>query len=272
MQLGNVYRFGMYDSKEHYPTTKLTQPRPAISFEMEFIQNCDKDAVAYINDKAYRLTPRTVVLRKPEQTCQTRLHFKSYFIHIRIERENPLYDELSRLPDYYPFINGATYQSLFEEYIKHNARTDENLRDYFSTAKILEIVYHLQKDASRNENFQKLYPDNANNQFLQKAVTYMKAHYDEKITLEKLGEITGYSPNHFRKIFQNVLGVSPQKYLESVRIAQAKYHLLSTTLSLAEIAYACGFSSQAHFSMAFKADTGTTPNAFRAAAVADYLL
>ena len=78
--------------------------------------------------------------------------------------------------------------------------------------------------------------------------------------------------DYFRKIFQNVLGVSPQKYLESVRIAQAKYHLLSTTLSLAEIAYACGFSSQAHFSMAFKADTGTTPNAFRAAAVADYLL
>ena len=273
MELGKIDRFGMYDSKEYYPSTKVTQPRPVVAFELEFIKDCDKDSIAYINGKAYHLTPSTILVRKPEQTCNTRLHFKAYFIHLRIEKESPLYAELSRLPNYFPFINGATYQSLFEEYIKHNARNGENVNDFFSAAKLLEIFYHLQKDSQRNENYSKLYPHSgADNRFLQDAVAYMKAHYDEKLTLERLGEATGYSPNYFRKIFKEVLGVSPQKYLESIRIAQAKYQLLSTTLPLAEIAYGCGFSSQAHFSLAFKSATGTTPNAFRAAAVADYLL
>ncbi len=211
--LKNIDRFGMYDSREYYPNTKITQPRPVVSFEFEFIKDCDKDAVAYIDGNSYRLTPRTILVRKPMQTCNTRLHFQAYFIHLRLEKESPLYSKLSSLPNYFPFINGTTYQSLFEEYIKHNARNEENINDFFSAAKLLEIFYHLQKDAPRNENYTKLYAHtDANNRFLQDAVAYMKAHYDEKITLEKLGEITGYSPNYFRKIFTEVFGVSPQKY------------------------------------------------------------
>ena len=107
---------------------------------------------------------------------------------------------------------------------------------------------------------------------LQQAITYITQHYNHPISIIFLANLCNYSPEHFSKKFREIFGVSPQKYLEAIRIAQAKYHLLSTTLSLAEIAYGCGFSSQAHFSMAFKTATGTTPNEFRLASVADYLL
>jgi len=62
----------------------------------------------------------------------------------------------------------------------------------------------------------------------------------------------------------------PQKYIEELRLRQAKFLLISTTYSLAEISYSCGFSSQAYFSLVFKNTTGQTPNAFRKIALAAY--
>ncbi len=269
MKIGEHIEFGMFDSRVVFPNLKITAKRLAKYFELEYVVDCDKDATSYIDDKSFRLSPHTVLIRKPGQHCNTRLHFKAYYIHLHIEKENPLFDEFSALLSYYPFINDATYQTVFEAFLHHNARNHENVHDHFSTAKILELLYYLQKDTPRNKQFGRLYP-NANNRFLQDAISHMKTHYDEKITLEALGELTGYTPNHFRTVFTALMGVSPQKYLEELRLTQAKYLLLSTNEPLAEIAYECGFSSQAYFTQVFKRATLLTPNEFRATAVAEY--
>jgi AraC-like DNA-binding protein len=52
-------------------------------------------------------------------------------------------------------------------------------------------------------------------------------------------------------------------YILDTRIKKAKYLLLNTQLSVAEIAYACGFSSPAYFSTVFKSRSRQTPKTFR---------
>ena len=57
--------------------------------------------------------------------------------------------------------------------------------------------------------------------------------------------------------------MSPFNWLRALRIERAKELLASSTLPLAEIALAVGFSTQPEFTTAFKRATGVTPGAWR---------
>jgi AraC family transcriptional regulator len=81
--------------------------------------------------------------------------------------------------------------------------------------------------------------------------------------LVDIASLTGYSPDHFSRLFKQSFEQSPHQYVLSRRIERAKTMLLNETQSIAEIALVCGFASQAHMTSAFKRYTGTTPGAFR---------
>ena len=99
----------------------------------------------------------------------------------------------------------------------------------------------------------------------------MKKNYENNILLKDLGELTGYSPNHFQRLFTETMGISPSKYLENLRVNKAKYLLMENEKTLSEIAYQCGFSSQAYFSKVFKKHTLLSPFEFQTNALFKYL-
>lgn len=70
---------------------------------------------------------------------------------------------------------------------------------------------------------------------------------------------------HFTRAFQLTTGLSPLRWQRALRIERAKALLYSSKLSLAQIAYECGFADQAHFTRAFAAATGACPGAWRRA-------
>jgi AraC family transcriptional regulator len=79
------------------------------------------------------------------------------------------------------------------------------------------------------------------------------------------GEV-GYSPDHFSRLFKQAFEQSPHQYVLSRRIERGMAILRDETMSIAEVASACGFSSQGHFTTVFKQRTGTTPGAYRKSA------
>lgn len=269
MNVGKIIKYGVFNSKRAYANLKTTPVRTVRYFEFDFILSCDNHAMSYIDQRQRKLAPDTLVLRKPSQKSNSRLHFKCYCLHLEVERGAPLWSELSALPDFYPFINGETYRTLFEALFRHLIKQTDVENDYFTCAKILELIYHLKKDARQNEKVDKS-PVKRESLSVQKVVSYLKKHYQDKISLQTLGEKVGYSPNHLQRIFTSVTGVSPQAYLESLRIGQAKYLLSKEENSLADIAYACGFSSQSYFSKIFKKHTLLTPYEFRKNAAFSY--
>ena len=109
----------------------------------------------------------------------------------------------------------------------------------------------------------------------------IEARLAEALALDDLAEAAGLSPFHFAKMFKASFGVPPHRYVTERRIARAK-DLLGKDLpgkslpgedfsaagreSLAEVALACGFASQSHFTRRFKQATGFTPAAWRGAA------
>ncbi|SFU42586.1 AraC family transcriptional regulator [Methylobacterium sp. 174MFSha1.1] len=98
----------------------------------------------------------------------------------------------------------------------------------------------------------------------------IEARLAEALTLEVLSEAAGLSTFHFAKMFKASFGLAPHRYVTERRIARAK-DLLARDLSgrwvsLAEVALACGFASQSHFTRRFAQATGLTPAAWRGAA------
>lgn len=96
-----------------------------------------------------------------------------------------------------------------------------------------------------------------------RVVEFVEANLAQNIGLTELAELTGYSPDHFSRLFKRTLGVPAYQYVLSRRVERAKGMLLDRTRSMAEIAQACGFSTQAHLCSAFKLRTGITPGTFR---------
>ena len=74
---------------------------------------------------------------------------------------------------------------------------------------------------------------------------------------------TGMSEVYFRKLFKEECGMSPSKYLISLRIAHAKNLITYENLSISEIAIASGFSDIYYFSRQFKKTTGLTPTEYK---------
>ena len=71
------------------------------------------------------------------------------------------------------------------------------------------------------------------------------------------------SQRTFQRLILKNLGISPSELLTEVRLSQAAHMLHDRAEKIADIAIKCGFSSQAHFSTAFKDAMGQTPRQYR---------
>lgn len=94
-------------------------------------------------------------------------------------------------------------------------------------------------------------------------VGHIEAGIDQDLRLASLADVAGMSVYHFARSFRETAGVSPHAYVLSRRIRRSQELLQWGKGSLAEVAIACGFSSQAHFTTAFQRSVGVTPGAYR---------
>lgn len=96
-----------------------------------------------------------------------------------------------------------------------------------------------------------------------RVVDYVESSIDRDLDLRSLANIAAMSSYHFARRFKETVGVSPHAYVLMRRVRRAVHLLERKGLSLAQIAAACGFSSQAHFTTAFRTQIGVTPSAYR---------
>ena len=92
---------------------------------------------------------------------------------------------------------------------------------------------------------------------------YVSEHLADEITLADLARVAGLSTFHFARMFAGALGLPPQRYLSRLRLEKAMVEIEAGKLSLSQIAFISGFSSQGSFARAFRRATGLTPGQFR---------
>ena len=96
---------------------------------------------------------------------------------------------------------------------------------------------------------------------VQRAREYIEAHLDDAIELTTLAQICGRDRWQLSRDFRAVLGASPYRYAVLRRLDRART-LMRAGNSLADVASACGFADQSHFTRHFKKTFGMTPKAW----------
>lgn len=95
-------------------------------------------------------------------------------------------------------------------------------------------------------------------------ITYLDAHYNEKISLDAIAQNMYLSSVYISKIFKDETGESPINYLIKIRLEKAKDMLVSSDYdSIKKIANAVGYDDAYHFSKLFKKYYGVSPLHFR---------
>lgn len=262
MQICKITGYGLWDSAVKRPDLSVTKPRILKRYELEYYLSASDDAKITIDGREYVPMPGTLFFGKPGQCRSSVLGFRCLCLHVLFPEDSPYPAALADAPDFYQIIDSDRYASIFESLILHlNGDRSAPFSDLIN-ARLLEIVYLLQRDAQTNRNCPAFF-DRSRSRFIPQTVEFIRENYASRLTLADLAAVAGYSPNYFHHVFTTVMGRTPQQYLLEERIRAAKRLLVQGELPLSEIAYACGFSSQSHFCQQFKQITHTTPMQYR---------
>ncbi len=100
-------------------------------------------------------------------------------------------------------------------------------------------------------------------QRIDRVIDYLRENLHRPVKLAELARVACFSEFHFHRIFGAVSGETLNSFTNRLRLEKAARLLRYSEQSLTDIALACGFSSSATFSRAFRAGYATSPSEFR---------
>ncbi len=245
---------GYFNSANKIANKKMSSPRISDYFEIEFF---DSDYFYTVIDGVkYPLKENSIIIAKPNQERYSKLHFCCKYFHIELEK-GELKDFFDNAKTFFSLSNPKDYEEIFNQIALLSVAFEKN---YYKIKSLLySLVDKLSKEVFHGENSKK--SQSVKNAII-KASKFIEENFSEDITLKDIANHVYLHPNYFLKIFKKYYGVSPNEYLNEIRIERAKYMLMATEKSVSEIALTCGFGSQTYFSSVFKKQTGSTPSQF----------
>lgn len=100
-------------------------------------------------------------------------------------------------------------------------------------------------------------------QVVARAISFMENRFLDDISIKDIADAAYYSENQFRRIFEGATHFTPHAYLRKLRITYAEELLLSTNMTIEDIAEKCGFDNTTTFIRSFKQLCGCAPGQYR---------
>lgn len=98
---------------------------------------------------------------------------------------------------------------------------------------------------------------------MRRILEYCSEHYKTDISIQSVADALGMNTHTVTRIFTASFHCNFRKFINSLRIDEAAYKLVSTTDSITQIAFSTGFDTLRTFNRAFLADRGLTPSEYR---------
>jgi AraC-like DNA-binding protein len=245
-------------------------------FELNFIQNA-KGAKRIIGDHIDEIEELELVLVGSNlqhgwftHNCNTKEIFE-----VTIQFHKDLFDEKFLRRNQLSFIRNLMEKSsrgiLFsKETTKQLAPRIIQLNQKHGFDSVLELMSLLHdlsasskirvlSDSSFNNNE----PYTYNSQRIEKTYEYMNQNFDKVVSLHEVSRLANMSEASFSRFFRSRTGITFIDSLTEIRLGHASRLLIDTTLSVAEIAYNCGFNNISNFNRIFKKKKKCTPKVFR---------
>lgn len=152
--------------------------------------------------------------------------------------------------------NGLVVGTQVSASLRQNLQTLLDVRQdpYGSSLTVFQLLMNLMEGTQ-------LLP--AGKTVLQQSIPYIQTHLAEKLDIEHLAGLCGYSSSYFSRLFHRTYGVTVSQYILRQRLESAKRLLEQPDLSISQIAESSGFSDSSHFIKSFRDTYGETPGVFR---------
>jgi AraC-like DNA-binding protein len=98
---------------------------------------------------------------------------------------------------------------------------------------------------------------------VERVITAARERLCEPLSLREMSRIAYISPFHFNRVFHQITGLPPTKFVGAMRLGAAKRLLLTTSLSITDVCYEVGYSSLGTFTTRFTELVGLGPREFR---------
>ncbi len=98
---------------------------------------------------------------------------------------------------------------------------------------------------------------------LPQSITYIHNHLHEKLTLASLAAIEHFNVSYYCEWFAKMTGMTPNAYIQKMRIEKAKEYLSETETALIEISLMLGYENQSSLTRVFQKHVGMSPSAYR---------
>lgn len=121
-----------------------------------------------------------------------------------------------------------------------------------SVNEVIKIISNISGIISKKK-YEKLY----------KTVDFLKEHYRENLSINKIAQKINISPSYLTHLFKKHTGSSLTSYRENLRIESAKELLISSQVTITEVAFSLGWNDSNYFSLIFKKRTGLSPLTYR---------
>jgi AraC family transcriptional regulator len=138
------------------------------------------------------------------------------------------------------------------------ARVDTDYLDALATFLLLHLAQrYCRDDGSAGTVERQRTPD------FSRIVEFIHGNLDKDLRVEQIARMANLSNFYFIRLFKAEFGKTPHQYILECRIGLAKELLAGSFLPISEISLRCGFSTQSHFTSAFRHSTGMSPRTFR---------
>ncbi len=96
-----------------------------------------------------------------------------------------------------------------------------------------------------------------------RAIEYIEECLGDDLSLARIAKAAGVSAGRLNSEFKRRTKLAPHQYVLNARVRRANTLLTTTDMSLAEIAFQCGFSNQQHMTRMVRRLLGRTPGNIR---------
>ncbi|WP_151733630.1 AraC family transcriptional regulator ['Paenibacillus yunnanensis' Narsing Rao et al. 2020] len=181
-----------------------------------------------------------------------------YFLLFRPKLILPIWEEIKQKLGQTPLIDPASPPIRLMRDIVREAREGRITDAYIASSLLYPFMMELGRLASGGMRHETLWPP-----AVKEAVRFMDAHYAEMIGQDELARRLGVSKFHLLRTFSKHVGLTPNDYLNRIRIERSVELLRTTDLSIEAIAGQVGYSTGSYLIKVFHKLTGQTPGAFR---------
>ena len=242
----------VYDDElriEAYRFEGIVQPFPSHFHEHYVIGFVEKgERVLSCRDREYAIEEGSIVLFNPGDS------------HACVQSDGGTFDyrgvNISKeiMFDLAEEVTGKRELPGFSENVIYDEEAACHLRS------LHEMVMKGTGEFKKEETFESCIPECR--QEIERACEYMGEHFTERIYLDQICRHAGLSKSTLLRAFTKEKGVTPYRYLETIRINEAK-KLLSEGIPPVEAAIRTGFSDQSHFTNYFNQFIGLAPGTYR---------